>query len=366
MLRFLELSCGGGGAGWLRSDGRQHSWRSESRGFLWYDTTRRDVKRDVRSRRRFSVAPRTCEETVSFPEGCLILFLGVTAAVESAPAQSSPSRLLEEANSNYRALRSAEAVRLYREYLAHYADRADVRTYLGAALLNMQQLREALVEAKLAITLDERYAKAYTLAGRIYTEQQQWDLAKNCFDRAVALDPGDRETWYFFGRSFYDANRFEQAIAAFLQALKLGAGQSRVYENLGLAYEALSQFGDAEKAYRRAVDAPGSTYRPYLAYGVFLFKQGRMTESLRLLEEAFRLDPDDVDVRFELGRVLYHAGKLTESSQILEGALPSNECRLHNLLARIFSVQGKNIEAEREVKSLGNCRGETGSRAEPR
>ena len=200
--------------------------------------------------------------------------------------------MLEEANSHYRALRSAEAVRLYREYLAQYADRADVRTYLGAALLNMHQPREALEEANRAIKLDDRYAKAYTLAGRIYAEQQQWELSRECFEQAVLLDPGDRETWYFFGRSSYEANRFEQAIESYVRALKLGAGQSRVYENLGLAYEALSQSEDAEKAYRRAVELPGSTYRSYVAYGMFLFKQGRMTESLRLLEQAFRLEPE--------------------------------------------------------------------------
>src|SRR5947207_3313538 len=138
--------------------------------------------------------------------GCLVLLLGMfgiadCAPAQSSPAQSSPASLLEEANASYRALRSAEAVRLYREYLAHYADRADVRTYLGAALLNMNQPREALEEVKRAIILDDRYAKAYTLAGRVYTDRQQWDLAKEFFDQAVALDPGDRETWYFFGRS---------------------------------------------------------------------------------------------------------------------------------------------------------------------
>src|SRR5438876_4202425 len=127
-------------------------------------------------------------------DGCVILLLGMIGIAESAPAQSSPSRLLEEANSNYRALRSAEAVRLYREYLAHYPDRADVRTYLGGALLNMNQPRGALEEVKRAIILDDRYAKAYTLAGRVYTDRQRWDPAKELFDRAVALDPGDRET----------------------------------------------------------------------------------------------------------------------------------------------------------------------------
>src|SRR2546430_12939190 len=85
------------------------------------------------------------------------------------------------------------------------------------------------------------------------------------------------------------------------------------------------------RSYRRAVELAESSYRPLVTYGVFLFKQGRIAESQRVLEQAFRLEPGAADVRFELGRALFHAGKLPEASQVLEGALPSNECRLHNL-----------------------------------
>jgi len=290
------------------------------------------------------------------PFSMVILFL---VAVQLGSAQTSPAKLLEEANSHYRELRSAEAVRLYREYLAHYPDRADVRTYLGAALLNMDQLPAALEEAKRAIALDARYAKAYTLAGRIYAAQEQWELSKESFEQAVRLDPNDRESWYFFGRSSYEANRFEQAIEAFGRALKLGAEQSRVYENLGLAYEALNQLDSAEKAYRRAIELAGNAYSAYVSYGMFLFKQARVTESLRVLEQAFRMNPN-ADVRFALGRVLYQDGKFAEASAILEGALPSQECRLHNLLAKVYAIQGRNSEAEAEVKFLTNCRGGKG------
>ena len=59
-----------------------------------------------------------------------------------------------------------------------------------------------------------------------------------------------------------------------------------------------------------------------------------------------------------MGRVLYHAGKLTEASKVLEGALPTNECRVHNLLSKVLSVQGRSSEAEREVKFLVHCLGE--------
>jgi tetratricopeptide (TPR) repeat protein len=129
-----------------------------------------------------------------------------------------------------------------------------------------------------------------------------------------------------------------------------------VYENLGLTYEAMNRADDADKAYRHALDRPDRTYRAWLAYGAFLFKQGRTADSLRFLEEAFRLEPDAPDVRFEFGRALYHADKLAQAAEVLESSPQPKDCRTHNLLARILSKQGKSAEAASEVHALAGCR----------
>jgi tetratricopeptide (TPR) repeat protein len=283
--------------------------------------------------------------------------LAVLWCVSGMVARQDPrDRLLAQANAAYGSLRADEAVGLYRQYLALYPDRADVRVFLGGALLNLDQLQAAFDEAKRGIELDDRYAKAYVLAARVCAAREQWDRAQGFYATAQRLDKRDPETWYFSGRAFYDANRFEQAIAAFEQALRVGAEQSRVYENLGLAQDALGQFDAAEKSFRKAVDLAGAAWRPYLAYGAFLFRHGRPTESLGTLRQALALAPAAVDVRFELARVLYHENSLEEAAQVLEPARPSNECRVHNLLARICSASGKGGSAEAEIKALENCK----------
>jgi tetratricopeptide (TPR) repeat protein len=158
------------------------------------------------------------------------------------------ARLLDAANASYAARRPLEAVRLYREYLARYPDRADVRVFLGAALLNLEKPDEAFEETRRALALDKTYSRAYTLAGRICAHRQEWGQAQQAFREALRLNPRDRETWYFSGRAYYDENRFEKAIEAFHRSLALGGGQSRLYENLGLAYEAQGRFAEAEHA----------------------------------------------------------------------------------------------------------------------
>jgi len=89
------------------------------------------------------------------------------------PAADDSKRLLDEANAHYRAFRSAEAIRTYREYLEQYPDRADIRVFLGAALLNSGAMDAALQECKRAISMDSGHAKAYSLAGRVYSGDEQ-------------------------------------------------------------------------------------------------------------------------------------------------------------------------------------------------
>jgi tetratricopeptide (TPR) repeat protein len=271
-------------------------------------------------------------------------------------AQEARERLLAEANSAYRSLRASEAVGLYRQYLARYPDRADVRVFLGGALLNLNQVQEAFDEGQRAIALDGRYAKGYILAGRVCAAREQWETAQEFFTKAQNLEPRDLDARYFSGRAWYDANRFERAIEAFEQALKLDAEQGRIYENLGLAQDALSKFVAAEKSLRKAVELARGTYRPFLSYGAFLFRQGRAAEGLPVLRQALAIAPAAVDVRFELARLLYHQESAAEAAKILEPALTSNECRVHNLMGRIHSARGETGKADAEIKALEHCK----------
>jgi tetratricopeptide (TPR) repeat protein len=287
------------------------------------------------------------------------LFLSICLEGRTTTLRQDASTLLEKANTEYRSSNFSAAIDLYRKYLARYPDRSDVRVYLGAALLSAGETDAALEEAKRALQLDEHYAKAYTLEGRIYSAGQHWDLAEQCFAKALSIDPQNRETWYFSGLASYQAAQFAIAAKEFQQAITLGGNESRVYENLGLAYEALDEVKNAENSYQHAVQLSPVEYRPYLAYGVFLFKQGHSAESKSFLERAFSLARDSVEVRFQLGRVLYHSEDLGEAVQILQGALASNECRVHNLLARVFFDQGKKAEGDKELAALSDCRAES-------
>jgi tetratricopeptide (TPR) repeat protein len=292
-------------------------------------------------------------------EDAVIRVLGAAACLlvcltRLLAAQDSGERLLAEANAAYRSLNASQAASLYRQYLERYPDRADVRVFLGGALLNLDQLQDALEEARRAIALNGRYAKGYILAGRVWAAREQWNAAQESFAKAQTLDPRDLDARYFSGRAYYDANRFEQSIEAFEQALKLDAEQARIHENLGLAQDGLGRFDAAEKSLRKAVELARGAWRPYLAYGAFLFRQGRAAEGLPLLRQAVAIAPGAVDARFELARLLYQQNSLAEAAKTLEPALPSNQCRVHNLMARIYYALGDS-RGDAEIRAVKQC-----------
>lgn len=263
--------------------------------------------------------------------------------------------LLREANEAYRSMHSDEAVRLYTEYLKQDPSNASVRIFFGAALFNLNRLDEARREVNQALAADANSPKAYVLLGRIDSAGGAWDVAQESFTRAISLDPSDRDALYFSGRAFYDANRFEPAIERFKAALVQGATQSRTYENLALCYEALHQPTKAESAYRSAVGMAGDQYRPYFSYGRFLLKEGRLDQSVDILKQAFERARDVTEVRFELARALYQAHSLPDAAQVLSGALGSNQCRVHNLMAKILASEGKKAQADHEISSMTSC-----------
>ena len=279
-----------------------------------------------------------------------------TVLLAAGPQSEDPARLLERANASYQGHRPEEAVQLYREYLSRNPNRADVRDFLGAALLNLGKTDEALQESTRAIAIDARYGRAYVLAGRVHAARESWSLAQEAFAKALRIDPRDREAWYFSGRAWYDENHFEKALEALQKARTLGSEQSRVYENLGLVYEALGRLEEAGRAFRRGVELAGAEHHPYLSYGIYLHKQSSIDASIEMLTQALTLAPGSLDAHFELGKALLQGGKLDAAARVLEQGLAiSDQCRLRYLLVSVYAQAGRSEDADRQAAAAGGC-----------
>lgn len=113
------------------------------------------------------------------------------------------------------------------------------------------------------------------------------------------------------GNRHYRAGRFAEAVEAYETALRRGSSSAELHYNLGTALLALGRYGEAEQHLQRALDTvePELRQRSYYNLGNRYLEAARSGdgEAVPLLDaaaeayrDALRLDPDDVDAKWNL------------------------------------------------------------------
>jgi Tfp pilus assembly protein PilF len=82
----------------------------------------------------------------------------------------------------------------------------------------------------------------------------------------------------------FTLGRLDKSLAAYEKALSSGGDRARVLLGMALTNEAMSKPHDAERFYKDAIKAGNP--RAKVDYGLFLFKQERGEDGLKILREA--------------------------------------------------------------------------------
>ncbi len=91
---------------------------------------------------------------------------------------------------------------------------------------------------------------------------------------------------YHFGRQEY-----ELAVECYERAIAVNPEYSEPYNQLGYSYRFAGRFEDAEAAFRKYIDLIPDEPNPYDSYAELLMKMGRFEESIASYEKALALDP---------------------------------------------------------------------------
>jgi tetratricopeptide (TPR) repeat protein len=177
--------------------------------------------------------------------------------------------------------------------------------------------------------------------GVLYAAAQEYRKAEPHFAKACAEAPQEIDACYFWARALYSLDRFEESLRA-LERAEGATLEWKLRTARGQAWDALGNEG-AEGELRRAMEAkkkdprPPGEVDPLLALGSFLYRQGRGTEALTLLENATgyeRVAP----YHYQLGKALLSEGQLERAVQALLRAVELQPAypEAHGLLSRAY------------------------------
>ena len=121
--------------------------------------------------------------------------------------------------------------------------------------------------------------------------------AEAALARAAALAPLDSRGWANLGAYLLERRRFEAAEGALRRAVSLAPADAHLRDNLGAMLEAQNREDEAMAEYEAARDGSPALAQPRIRLAELALRRGERERARSLIEEASRLDVDELDAR---------------------------------------------------------------------
>ena len=180
---------------------------------------------------------------------------------------------------------------------------------------------------------------AYNWLGVERLDRGRIPEAKEYFERADRIKPGDHAVLTNLGNAYLKSDRVAEAIPYFERALRVQPDLAAAHNGLANALAAGQRLAEAIAEYREAVRLDPSLWQSHYNLARALFQNGRSADALPHFEAAVRLKPDgpdprDAEYRANLANALFLNGRTAEAIGHYEAALrfkPDDAAAHHNL-----------------------------------
>jgi predicted CXXCH cytochrome family protein len=229
------------------------------------------------------------------------------------------------------------------------------------------------------------FTSARPILNAIPRDDRQYDAAQRLLAEMATKEPGHQDTRpesgtsseggtegqakFLSGQVLYQSEEYGAAVKELEEALKLApqsewATKAEIYEAICL--EKLGRTSEAEAAMRKLSERPEGRQDVELqvAFVELLYETGRAEEALKRLDGVLAGHPKSPRAYFWRAKVLLQLHRTDEAASAAEEAirlLPQFP-EAHNLLLRIYQLQGRSKEAAEQAEWLRNYQRQRDSR----
>ena len=119
------------------------------------------------------------------------------------------------------------------------------------------------------------------------------NLAKNYWDKAIAVNPKNAEAYNNRGLALYNLKLYQQAIADFSQALRINPQYAEALNNRGNAYYQMDQYEKAEADFNQSLQLKPRYSKAHLNRGLVYFQMQKLDQSCEDFRRACDLGQCD-------------------------------------------------------------------------
>ncbi len=194
----------------------------------------------------------------------------------------------------------------------------------GVIALRYGLTDEAVRYGKLAVSLDPGNFNGWNLLGSAYYTKDEFALAAEAYEKAVAIRPEAAEVRRDLGLTYAELKDVEKAEAALKRAYEINGGYESAYHLARLYYNA-GRFEEALDYVLKSIQKNGKNVGAYNLKGVVLNELKRYAEAAGSFQAGLVLAPGDIGLQINLGIALLNSGEPSKARAVFEAVLPKIE-----------------------------------------
>ena len=242
-------------------------------------------------------------------------------------------------------------ITLYRHSIEVAPEGFLIHNNLGVALLEKDQIDEALMEFKQAIDLYPYYNRSHLNYGYALAKRGQLDDAIVKYQKTLEINPQSNDAHNNLGVVYAQKGVIDKAVAEFRQAVEIYPDYYAAYVNWGHALAGQGRLDEAMAKYRQALKINMNAIDAHVGLGNVLYRVGRLVEAIDEYRKTLQLNPDFLPAHYNLGVTLARRGDL-----------PAAVEEYRKVLAVDPGHAGARSELERALRSQSYSNAESGAR----
>jgi len=153
--------------------------------------------------------------------------------------------------------------------------------YRNAPLDELNRLALETVDA--GIRVDPGIADAAgAIYGIVHHKQKRWLASEQAYLRAVNADVVDSNAFNWYSRMLASVGRLDEALLQVLRAVEIDPGSAVINSRVAISYTWLGDTENTQKYFQRSIDLGASGTSQFLAYALFLARDGQLEKSLQI------------------------------------------------------------------------------------
>jgi len=262
--------------------------------------------------------------------------------------------LIKDAGSDSSDGNFEEAMAKIDEVLREDPDILEAHNIMGNLLTKEGDLDKALAAYQEALARDADYTPALFGLALTYRELGRVPEAEAGFRRILDLDPRDNRANFLLAKIHADRNEFEEALELLGHAVDVGSERAPLHNLMAECYIGLKDFDRAEEEVRTALEMKPDLPTAYYNLALIFEERGDVPKAFESYTTEIENAPKDYKAHFNVAKLYGKTGRPRKMKEHLEAAIAAKEdFAIGHLYLAKFYLDAGNLEKARELAARG-------------